>query len=507
MKKAHPLIGMNVSVGGDRSGYGEYLKMLQQAGLPATMHSQTDFGAIIEACIENTHPDSIYSYRDLESPQGVSLDVPEHAGSADHYTETPREYIGRVFNRLTDEFFNVAGVKDKVWLCILNEVDQLQSEWLAEFGLEVAKILWDEYQIKVLLFNWAAGTPKMDAWEKPKMLRLLKYANENPDSCAIGIHMYSYNIDDLTDGAPYRVGRIELVKKIWRKHGFHNIRVICKEFGFSQDDLAPPESGLQQFDEMYKSGLVSVDTPLAIWYFGLWHGNITQSAVRYTRAQEGYLLQNFILDNEYELPEYDDPIVPDPEPIPIPKPTTQKIFDSHFYSKSPDDKNGGWVQHGNLQVPKWASFTLTDQLGNESFEPAWVFMWDAMFAAHERDWYLGRYGSAYKMTGSGTWRGVVTREVTLSAGEYRISAEFLSDWYNLVDGKKQAPPEANHASFALTCGSQSQDVAFTHLSQNSVSAEFTVEDGTHGVGFAVSSLHSADNNGLFMKRFRCEKLT
>ena len=96
-------------------------------------------------------------------------------------------------------------VPPSVWIHAGNELDENRADWLGNWGLHVAMLAEGvSSSIKVCLFNFAAGEPEPYHWKEPGMKRLLIYAGAHKDRVAVGLHEYSYEVEDVpaTNGDP-----------------------------------------------------------------------------------------------------------------------------------------------------------------------------------------------------------------------------------------------------------------------------------------------------------------
>ena len=214
METMHPIVGFHCGIG--RRGYiGTYMRMLDEAELPFAICSVEDGGLIAEAC-GFTDADHFICYRPKSDIDGRSLDEPLHTGSSDNYTESAESYYNRVKGKL-DTAPEVIANKDRIWIALLNEADQNQSIFLAEMCLELAKLFNDDGW-RVVLPNWATGSQYIDDLESPEHIELLRYAGNNRDRCAIGIHEYSLD-DYLLNGYPYLTGRWRFYTDVCLENG------------------------------------------------------------------------------------------------------------------------------------------------------------------------------------------------------------------------------------------------------------------------------------------------
>ncbi len=291
-----PLVGFHAGVTGNRDGLGRYFQALDEAAIPFALCSVDDAGLVVEAA-QYRNAAHVIVFRNTEDRQGRSLDVPMHDGTADHYTETPTHYVARLWDRLADSP-ELLAVRDRIWIGILNECDQNQVDWLARFALAVARQV-NAAGWRVLVLNWAAGTPREAALESRDHIELLRYCADNPDRCAYGLHEYAYS-DNLLDGYPWKVGRWRLIEAAAIRAGIaKRPRIMCKEFGWHASSVPSPDIALAQLAALY--GQDQSPHPHMVWALGPdWGGTVNNDAQRLIAP-----LTEFVLHNRYPVHPYE----------------------------------------------------------------------------------------------------------------------------------------------------------------------------------------------------------
>jgi hypothetical protein len=196
-----------------------------------------------------------------------------------------------------------------VWLETINEVDKNRSEWLAQFALETAKLtLRDGY--KWAAFGWSSGEPEPEQWQAPAMLEFLRLAGENPDQLAIALHEYSYEVDDIADIYPYKIGRFQELFRITDANNIPRPTVLITEWGWTYEHVPEPESALA--DIAWAAQLYAPYPQVkgaAIWYLGYGDtfADIATETQRLINPVRIYALTNYFV---IPLPPEQQPINP-----------------------------------------------------------------------------------------------------------------------------------------------------------------------------------------------------
>jgi hypothetical protein len=207
MAKIHPRIGFHTAgSAGNPSGIGEeYVRRCHNAGVPVAITCADGTVGIMDA-LANHHPDDIIIYRVVRDKH-ESFAVPDYnttpSNAAASYWDLIRPFIPP----------ELVPHKDKIWIAYGNELDQEKTDWIHRWSLEMSKVMnADDY--KAVGPNWAAGTPRYPDWESAGSLAFLRYCAQNPDKAAVGVHEYSYTIEDLFDGGGDKVGRYRHILKV-----------------------------------------------------------------------------------------------------------------------------------------------------------------------------------------------------------------------------------------------------------------------------------------------------
>jgi murein DD-endopeptidase MepM/ murein hydrolase activator NlpD len=264
-------IGFHVSVGGNRTGIGDYYRALDQASIPINLMSADDYGACKEVAdiSRASGVPHVVAYRLTTRGQndGFDYDVPLYGsdpGSA------ARIHWQAVVAKLDPEFD-----KEKVWIVIWNEIDHEQSDWLGEAAYEYSQ-LTREQGYKAAFFGFASGEPEYDDWETPGMRKFLEECAKYPHLLAVSLHEYSYSVEDIKNGLGYLIGRVG-THLYDACDGMQIARptVLISEWGWEAEDVPEADQAVLDVDEI--ADLYSAFPQILgahIWYLGPGFGGI-----------------------------------------------------------------------------------------------------------------------------------------------------------------------------------------------------------------------------------------
>lgn len=253
-------IGFHTGIGGRWDGLVNYMTTLDAAGIPFFLKTA-----------DNAEP--LYIAQQLMKQSGVPHTlVFRRAAGGDAYNvppyDLPPEQAAEIHwqNHVVD--FPPELDPALVWFETINEPDKNQAEWLAQFAYHTAQLaLRDGY--KWAAFGWASGEPEPEDWETPAMLDFLRLAGEHPDQIAIALHEYSYLVDEIGHEYPYKIGRFQELLRICDKYGIPRPTILITEWGWTYEDVPPPEQALQDIEwasRLY--GYYPEVKGAAVWFLG-----------------------------------------------------------------------------------------------------------------------------------------------------------------------------------------------------------------------------------------------
>jgi len=302
---AYAKIGFHVSVGGNTDGLDEWMRQLDAAGVPFFLKSA-----------DNAEP--IYVAQELMRQSGVphTLVYRKVAGgnfvSVPNY-DLPAAEAARQHWQLHTEAFPPELDPSLVWMETMNEVDKNRSEWLAQFALTTAQLALQDGR-KWAAFGWSSGEPEPTDWESPAMLEFLRLAGDHPDQLAIAVHEYSYNLDEIGDGYPYKIGRFLEIFRVADKYGIPRPTILVTEWGWTYDEVPEPPQAMIDID--WAARLYAPYPQVkgaAIWYLGPTHTNLADLTQRLIQPVLTYSLTHY-----FAIPRPPDQAPLDPNQFPPP---------------------------------------------------------------------------------------------------------------------------------------------------------------------------------------------
>ena len=296
--------GFHLSVGGNRTGLGEWMRRLDAAGVPFFVKSADDAGPLVEA--QNLLRASGVPHTLVFRTSGDEYDVPR-------YDLPPRE-AARLHWALHMAAFPPELDPSLVWLETLNEVDKERSAWLGDFALATAELaLAGGYRWAA--FGWSSGEPEETDWTQPSMLAFLRLAAANPDRLAIALHEHSFLADDIAHEYPYKVGRFQTLFAIADRYGFARPTVLITEWGWEYDRTPSPDVALA--DIRWAAGMYAQYPEVrgaAIWHLGCCFGDVANQTQRLIAPLTEFMLGTYFAA---PLPPAQAPIDPD-QFLPLP---------------------------------------------------------------------------------------------------------------------------------------------------------------------------------------------
>jgi hypothetical protein len=235
-------------MGGNKNGIGDYMRKLNNAGIPFLMKGTDDAGLCFEGqeLGKAKGVDNHLIYRVSKAGQGnvVEYDVPDYAKSPKEAAEEHFEKTAAKWPRELD--------KSIVWMEPINEPRAKASpedvqyknmhptDWLGEFMVEYAKIANDN-EFKVCGPSFNSGEPEVftsNDYEQPGMLAYLRYCSDHPTQAALSLHEYTWNREEKgekwADWYPHLWGRVEAAIAAADTNGIpRNFDIFVTEWGFA----------------------------------------------------------------------------------------------------------------------------------------------------------------------------------------------------------------------------------------------------------------------------------
>lgn len=301
-------IGFHTGPGGNATGLGDWMRRLNDAGVPFFLKSADAAGPIFEA--QQIMKQNEASGRFVPHTLVFRLTPPQYEAPFYNTSLSP-EQAAAVSWQLNTASLPPELDKDYIWLETLNEPGRygadgkLQIERLGRFSLESAKLAVAQ-GYRYAAFGFSTGVPEKIDWEDPAMLDFLRYAGEHPDQIGVALHEYSLTIRTSTmpfpiaEGYPYLVGRFQDLFDVCDKHGIPRPTILITEWGWEYKNV--PEPAVAMLDINWASWLYAAYPEVkgaAIWYLGggSQFGNIANQAQRLIAPAADYAVSHyFIID-------------------------------------------------------------------------------------------------------------------------------------------------------------------------------------------------------------------
>jgi len=263
-------IGFHIGVGGNRNGLGDWVRRMDEAGLPIFLKTVSDAGPVYEAqeLMKQSGVPHVLVFRH----SGDEYDVPD-------YTLPPAVAAQQHWERHLAVWPPELD-PEHVWLETINEVDKNRSEWLAEFGLGKGGLA-ERGGYKGAAVGLGSGEPGVSHWQGPKMLEFLRLAASKPDKLAIALHEYSYTRENIADGFPFKLGRFQLLFDVADQNGLARPTILITEWGWEYQripDIPQAMADIQWAEELYAPHPQIKGA--AIWYLGPGYSDIDNQTQR-----------------------------------------------------------------------------------------------------------------------------------------------------------------------------------------------------------------------------------
>lgn len=218
-------IGFHLGSNSTATGWGEHVRSLDAAGIPAVVMSVAGEGfGDIEACWDRgSQVDHVAIIRCLSHD-----DVPLYDTDI---TFAVNEWLNRYVPTIGND---VRQYHQRVITKHGNELNKEKIQWLAQFYEALHPALlqrmgWTSHRICV--FNFSGGEPEYDDWES--ILPFLELAGNNPDKFVIGVHEYSFDETDILADPYYFVGRcVSHLYDVCDNNEIKRPKVAIHEFGW-----------------------------------------------------------------------------------------------------------------------------------------------------------------------------------------------------------------------------------------------------------------------------------
>lgn len=381
-------IGFHMSSTGNRNGWGDFVRSLDAADLPAVCASVGGEG--IGDIVARWDAGSTVPHVGVIRYMGNGQDVP-------HYDKSPQAAVDAWlawYVPLAKQ--NPQLIKYRTWLITKhgNELNKHNIDWLCDFYTLLQPAFceamgWTDHNHAICCFSFAAGEPEPEAWERLRVLEFLRHVAANPERFVIGLHEYSYNMGPLAASYPHHVGRFERLYQTCDQQGIARPRVFAHEFGWTHTNVpTPPDmtsiawaAGLYA---KYKEHLGA-----ALWTTQDWQGSGIQNKVQqYMTPIRDYTLATV----------FPDP-TPPPDPQPEPEPGDCRGLPREPYRREYHVVPATLPEPRRVELYTAAAKSNTtigpsyDDAGIGDLEDKTAVLWDLPPEEHQefRDWFAQYY--------------------------------------------------------------------------------------------------------------------
>lgn len=291
-------IGFHVAVGGNAQGLGDYMRKLNDAGVPIFLKSVDAGGPLYEAQLLMKANEAAGKF--VDHTLVFRLTEPKYEAPFYNYAVSP-EVAAEVSWALNRDSQPKELEKEYYWIETLNEPGRIgndgnnQIERLGRFSLATARLAVAQgYRYAAL--SWSTGVPERVDWEHPAMLEFLRYAGEHPEQVAVSLHEYSLVNEFISRDYPYLVGRFQELFDVCDKHGIPRPTVLITEWGWEYNSVPEPVPAME--DIAWAAWLYAAYPQVkgaAIWYLGPGFGNIHNEAQRLIAPVADYSISHYFL--------------------------------------------------------------------------------------------------------------------------------------------------------------------------------------------------------------------
>lgn len=575
---------------GKRFGLGDYVRMLDEAGIPIAMacnDGTMGIGDVLGRIEKGSKVPHVLGYRIVAYDN-----KPVEYHSVPNYLQEPKVAARNHYNLLLPiikEKRDLPKYKEHLWWFPVNEVrakramvngqkepqwnDMHAWDWMGEFCYEFALMAnADGYKVAMPQAN--SGEPHVkdlgdpsDAWKEPGMRKFLKLCAERPNQVCVGLHEYSWELDDIWAGGGGKVGRFEYLFRACDEMGIARPNIIFGEWGWKHDSVPRASVAIEHIRQVAERYARHPQILGAfIWYLGPYNhsdqvnkqtakllkplaeatlqwrfpdpepnGKLTipSNATPHTGGHNGgHVDGEKKEEGEAEKEKDNKPIVSERpkngtdeeigEEI-IEETTEETVFDLKFASKSHDDAAGGWFDLMNgkerlpIQVPNEWTFDYVlgaNEVGDPDYDwgmPETRFMWDAYLPEHEHEFLLNDAGHTYKIFAAHRpiW-SKLRHNLTLQPGKYKVTFTFVDDTFtDFTRRGKTEPGDEKTAESRIILADQSTDwVLNKFLDDNVVILNVEVDKETKTELILENrGRWAVKNNGVFLQRVLLEKVT
>lgn len=234
-------VGFHGGSSGNHTGIGDYMRTLDEAGVPFCLKSVNNVGLAVEAAQHawqsGVSHRIILRWTNPGVPPGP--EVPDYHLSPEEAANEHWQLVQQSIAAAPE----LEPFKHLVWLETINEprtaVDASDpnfeemhpADWLGWFAHFFGRLV-NGAGYKWAAFGMNSGTPEPLDWKRPGMVQYLRDCAERPDMLAVALHEYTFTLDGrMAAMYPHLIGRF-----IW-------LYTACDQLGIARPTTLITESG------------------------------------------------------------------------------------------------------------------------------------------------------------------------------------------------------------------------------------------------------------------------
>jgi hypothetical protein len=307
--------GFHYSIGGNKTGSGDFIAKLNAAGISVMMKGASDAGL----CFEAQEKGNQYGVENLLIWRATS----DREDRADYWlapSVAAAKKWGEIKNLWPPELD-----KNTVWWEVINEPrkedapDEAQptwgnmhtTAWLGLFMVEMAKLMIPAGH-KLCGPSFSSGEPEPEDWQLEGMATWLQYCADNPTKAAVSHHEYNYGSVPYSANYPWHYGRFQSIIAAADLLGIpRTFSIFLTEFGWTYQTVPSFETAVPTLTEYAKLAAKFPQLKgVALWTLQSGWGGISDQLAQWI-APDGNPFANWIINNQLETLQQPQPTVPE----------------------------------------------------------------------------------------------------------------------------------------------------------------------------------------------------
>jgi hypothetical protein len=300
--------GFHYSIGGNKTGVGQFIDKLNAAGIPVMMKGASDAGLCFEA-------------QEKGKQYGVENTLIWRATSgredrADYWL-APSEAAAKKWSEIRP-LWPPELDPALVWWEVINEPrkedapDEVQptwgnmhtTAWLGLFLVELARLM-NAAGYKICGPSFSSGEPEPEDWQLEGMASWLRYCAEHPEQAAVTHHEYNYGSVPFLDNYPWHYGRFQAIIAAADLLDIpRTFKIFLTEMGWQERNVPSWETAVPVLAEYARLGARFPQLAgLALWTLQVGWGDISNQLAAWI-SNQGNPLASWVINNQYpELPQ------------------------------------------------------------------------------------------------------------------------------------------------------------------------------------------------------------